>query len=321
MQSSKGDGALLGGTYLIMKTIKNVGASVRQRLANLSKAEEKPFHEILQYYAMERFLHRLALSPHCKTFILKGGLMLWVWGGLSARHTMDIDMLGQTSNDVGSVVQIMKEVCLVDVEEDGLSFDSEAAIGSLITKDGDYQGVRISFPCTLSGAKIKIQLDIGFGDVIYPAPQICEIPGLIAEQSPTCLCCYPRQTVISEKFEAMVHLGELNSRMKDFYDIWLLSKNSDFKSDELLEAIKRTFNKRGTDFGEQLPFLEPTFAKSRASNWKTFRRKMKSDSIPESFTQILTDLKPFLEPLSKALRTGNALGNWRAGQGWTKGIL
>ncbi len=215
MQSSKGDGALLGGTYLIMKTIKNVGASVRQRLANLSKAEEKPFHEILQYYAMERFLHRLALSPHCKTFILKGGLMLWVWGGLSARHTMDIDMLGQTSNDVSSVVQIMK----------------------------------------------------------------------------------------------------------DFYDIWLLSKKSDFKSDELLEAIKRTFNNRGTDFGEQLPFLEPTFAKNRASNWKTFRRKMKSDSIPESFTQILTDLKPFLEPLSKALRTGNALGNWRAGQGWTKGIF
>lgn len=216
------------------KTPKNIAASVRQRLLNKARHDKRPFNELLQYFAMERFLYRLSQSPYTEKFILKGALMLRVWDAPFFRPTMDIDMLGRnTGNEIEKIIEQIREICQVSVEpEDGLNFYTNNISGVRITEDADYEGVRIRFVTLLETARIPMQIDIGFGDVVVPGPQESIIPTIL-DFPPPHLLGYSLESAISEKFEAMVKLGELNSRMKDFYDIWLLSRRFDFKGDQL----------------------------------------------------------------------------------------
>jgi predicted nucleotidyltransferase component of viral defense system len=238
------------------KPLKNVSASVRQRLLNKAKQERRPFNELLQYYGIERFLYRLSQSPHAGRFVLKGGLMLRVWNVSESRPTMDIDMLGRTSNEPSQILRQMREMLAVVVEPDGMVFDVASLQTEPITKDADYQGIRVRCLGYLDTARVNIQLDLGFGDAVFSPPETALLPPLLDYPAPQ-LLCYSRESVVAEKFEAMLSRGELNSRMKDFYDVWLLSEQFDFDGAKLTEAIRRTLEHRGTTAIELFGFRYP----------------------------------------------------------------
>ena len=243
----------------------NASASVRQRLLNRSRSERRPFNELLQYFAMERFLYRLSQSAHAHRFVLKGALMLRVWGSPEFRPTMDIDLLGRTRNAEADIVSQMRDILMVNVETDGLAFDPDSIHTERITEGADYDGIRIRFLGVLGAAIIHMQIDIGFGDVVYPEPKELDFPTILNFPAPR-LFCYSRESSISEKVEAMVKLGMLNSRMKDFYDIWLLSRQFDFEGPKLVQAIRRTFERRSTVLPAEIEAFSQSFIMlSRAS--------------------------------------------------------
>jgi predicted nucleotidyltransferase component of viral defense system len=214
---------------------RDVGASVRQRLLNQSRAQGRPFRELLQYFAMERFLYRLSKSPPSDRFILKGALLLTAWRAPQSRPTMDIDLAGRTRNELGHIGELVGAVCEVVAEPDGVEFNRAAIEVSRIKEDADYEGVRVRFHATLAKARIPMQIDIGFGDVIVPGPTEVEYPTLLDFPAPL-LRAYPKETVIAEKLEALTKLGLLNSRMKDYYDLALLSRMYSFEGETLIDC-------------------------------------------------------------------------------------
>ena len=195
--------------------IQNVAASVRGRLTNRARELGRPFQEILQFYGLERFLYRLSLSGYGDQFVLKGALLLRAWRPDSFRPTRDIDLLGYVDNTPSLLAAIMSEVCAVEVEPDGLVFDAGSVSASPIKEDAEYSGVRVTLLGSLQRARIPTQIDVGFGDVVYPDTPRSGYPTFLEQPAPI-LRQYPREAVIAEKYQAMVFLGELNSRMKDF---------------------------------------------------------------------------------------------------------
>lgn len=295
-----------------MSTPKNIATSVRQRLLNRSKEDNRSFNELLQYYAMERFLYRLSVSAYESHYILKGALMLRAWNSPEFRPTMDIDMLGRTGNDEANIISQIREVIAMEVEPDGLSFDADSIQSERITEDADYEGIRIRFRGALGTARINMQIDIGFGDVVYPGPERAELPCMLDAPAPS-LLCYSRESAIAEKFEAMVSLGELNSRMKDFYDVWLLSRQFAFELEKLAEAIKRTFKQRGTELAEPIDAFSQAFVTSRQPLWTAFRRRLKQEHLPESFAEITTEVEAFMSPIIKG---ESAQASWPPAGPW-----
>jgi len=285
-----------------MRHLKNISASVRQRLLNRAKREGRPFNELLQYYAMERFLYRLSQSVHADRFILKGALMLRVWRSPELRPTMDIDMLGKTSNEEADIVLQIRDILAVNVATDGLAFDTDSIQAERIVENADYEGIRIRFLATLGSAKINMRIDIGFGDVVYPDPEESDLPTLL-DFPPPRLLCYSRESSISEKFEAMVKLGVLNSRMKDFYDIWLLSRQFDFDGVKLTEAIRLTFEQRGTKLPLEVEAFAEPFIEAKQTQWAAFCKRLQQNQVPTSFGEIVISVDRFLSPIVSALST------------------
>lgn len=295
-----------------MKSRQNVSASVRQRLLNRSKADNRSFNELLQYYAMERFLYRLSLSDHAQHYILKGALMLRAWNSPEFRPTMDIDMLGKTGNEEENITAQIRDILAVEIEPDGLTFDSNSIQTERITEDADYEGIRVRFRGALGTARIIMQIDIGFGDIVYPGPEKAELPCMLDSPAPS-LLCYSRESTIAEKFEAMIKLGQLNSRMKDFYDIWLLSRQFEFELSSLAEAVRLTFKQRGTELNEPIDAFSADFISSRQPMWAAFRKRLKQDHVPESFQEMATEVELFLEPVIKGVSdiiTWKPAGPW-----------
>ena len=300
------------------KTPVNIPASIRQRLLNLAKHEKRPFNEMLQYYAMERFLYRLSRSIHAERFILKGALMLRVWCALDSRPTMDIDLLGRANNDAVAIVEQIKDILSVKVKPDGVIFEQDSVQAERIAKDAEYEGVRIRFRGTLDSARINMQVDIGFGDVVFPEPEKTELPVMLNFPSPR-LLSYSRESTIAEKFEAMVKLRELNSRMKDFYDIWLLSRQFDFDGRTLAEAIQKTFDHRGTELPTDPPVaFSSGFSGDQNKNrqWQAFLKRNRLEG-PGKLAQVAEALQKFIMPLVNALNEGNEFKMiWKPGAGW-----
>jgi predicted nucleotidyltransferase component of viral defense system len=288
-----------------VKPLKNVPASVRQRLLNRSRSEKRPFNELLQYYAMERFLYRLSQSEHREKFILKGALMLRAWRSPEFRPTKDIDMLGITSNDESRIVQQIRDIMALDVEPDGLSFDGDSMESEQITEDAEYKGVRVTFLCYLGSAKINMQIDVGFGDVVHPCPEDSNLPTMLDYPQPR-LRGYTRDSVVAEKFETMVKRGDLNSRMKDFYDIWLLSRQFEFDTGRLADAIRLTFQKRGTEIPGGLDAFDRGFADAKQVQWVSFRRRLGQDHVPKSFHEIVSVVREFLTPVVASIGKRNS---------------
>jgi len=207
----------------------NIAASIRQKLLNKARIDNCPFNELVQFYAMERFLYRLSLSEYSDKFILKGALLFRVWSSDVYRPTKDIDMLGKTDNNESNISKIIKEVLSTQVVPDGMNYDIKSLTTENINEDADYEGIRVIFTGSLDTTRAYIQIDIGFGDIVYPKPEKTEMLCILDLPAPS-LLCYSRESAIAEKFEAMIKLKKINSRMKDFYDIWLLSKQYSFES-------------------------------------------------------------------------------------------
>jgi Nucleotidyl transferase AbiEii toxin, Type IV TA system len=298
----------------------DMAASVRQRLLNLAKKTGRPFQEVLQYFAMERFLYRLSRSKEPGRFVLKGALMLTVWRSPATRPTKDIDLLARMSNEIEGVVAAIKAACATEVEDDGLRFDANQVTGRTIREDADYEGVRVTFQAKLGRARVPMQIDLGFGDVMTPAPELTEFPTLLEFSAPV-LYAYSRETTIAEKFEAMVKLGELNSRMKDFFDIWLLSRQFTFDGETLRSAIDRTFAHRGSAIVVDAVALSDGFAAlpGKEQQWKAFVDRSRITGAPASLAEVVQDLRSFLRPVVEAAAGGLPFtAKWKQQGGWSR---
>lgn len=298
------------------KIPRNTAASVRQRLLNRARSDRRPFNELLQYYAMERFLFRLSQSAHADRFILKGALMLSAWRSAELRPTMDIDLLGRTSNETAGIVAQIRDILLAEVDPDGLVFDPGTIQAERITEDADYEGIRVRFRGALDSARVNMQIDIGFGDIVFPGPEESDLPTLLASPAPR-LLCYSRESAIAEKFEAMVKLRELNSRMKDFYDIWLLFRQFDFAGENLTEAIRLTFDRRGTPLTEDIVAFTEGFGETKQTQWAAFHRRLRQDHVPATFSDVVLSVREFLGPIAVALSSGKVPpARWSAPGPW-----
>ena len=301
------------------KGTRNIAASVRQKLKNQAAQDKRPFAELLQYYAMERFLYRLTQSKHADRFILKGALMLRVWQSseysTQSRPTMDIDMLGKTSNEVDSICAQIADIISVDTD-DGLAFDPGTIRGEIIKEDADYEGVRVRFVGTLENARVNMQIDVGFGDIVHPGPVKTEMPTMLDFPSPK-LLCYSRESAVAEKFEAMIKLGALNSRMKDFYDIWLLSRQFEFGGAALAEAVRLTLENRGTEIPEVVIAFTEDFIDSKQAQWAAFYRRLGQEHVPVDFAEVVVGVDAFLGPIASALIDGTQVPKtWLASDSW-----
>lgn len=282
--------------------LKNPAASVHQRLLNQAKASARPFHELLQYYSIERFLYRLSRSAHADRFILKGALMFSAWSASVSRPTKDIDLLGRMDNRPEAIVAAIQDACGQKVEADGMVFNAATVTAARIAEENEYQGVRVRVQGNLGPARVSLQVDIGFGDVIVPRPRKISFPTLL-DFPPPQLHGYSRESVIAEKFQAMVKLGVLNSRMKDFYDLWLLSRKFDFQGRTLAAAVEKTFARRKTALSSQPTVFQDTFVhdEGKQTQWRAFVKKSKLEDAPKTLAEVVAPVQAFLGPLAAAL--------------------
>lgn len=302
-------------------TVKNLEASVHARLQNHARATKRPFQELLQYYAMERFLYRLSKSPHRSRFVLKGALMLHVWDAPLARATKDVDFLGRLDNSLENLESVVREVCAAEVEPDGMVFDPATVKTERIKEDADYEGVRVRFVGLLGKARVTMQIDVGFGDVVTPGAESISYPVLLDFPAPE-LSGYPRETVVAEKFQAMVYLRTMNSRMKDFYDVWLLASQFAFDGKLLAKAIAATFANRETDIDVAPIAFTPDFTEqaSTIAQWTAFRGRLPNAQCPEKLSEVVTFLAEFLLPIARACANGESFElRWTPGGPWAAG--
>ncbi len=285
---------------MMRKQITNIPASVRQRLLNISRKDNRPFNELMQYYAMERFLYRLSQSDYVDSFILKGALALQVRKVEKFRPTMDIDISQKRDNKTSEIIENIKNILSVKVVEDGLVFDSQSIRIEDIKRNTPYKGMRILFHGTLDSAKINMQIDISFYDVIFPKPvKKMVFPCILNFPAPK-LWCYSLESVVAEKFEALMQLGDWNSRMKDFYDLWILSREYNFDGHILSKAIELTFKNRDTSLKQEITAFKPEFIKKKEKEWSIFVETLSLVDSPSLF-DIIESLKLFFLPIVKAL--------------------
>ncbi len=224
------------------KEIRNLGASVRTRLLQFAKASGQTFDLVLTRFALERLLFRLSESPHAGRFVLKGAMLMMSWFDDPHRGTRDLDLLGFGNPEPDPMLKTFREI-LAQQAEDGVTFDAETLRVDRIREGLEYGGLRLRVVASINGARITLTIDIGFGDALEPGAEMLDYPSMLGFPMPR-LRAYARETVIAEKFQAMVMLGRANSRMKDFYDIWILSRSFAFTDDRLARAIKATFQRR-----------------------------------------------------------------------------
>jgi len=301
-----------------VSSTKNIPASVHARLLNISKATGRPFNELLQYYGMERFLFRLSQSKHRDEFVLKGALMLRSLGTALTRPTMDIDLLGRIPNEHKALTTVIRECISVPVA-DGMTYDYDSLTTEDIVQDADYHGIRAKFIGHLGAARLNFQIDVGFGDSVTPRPTLVEFPDLLDFGTPH-LLTYPATTAVAEKLQIMVDRDAANSRMKDFYDVDLMSRHLIFDGATLLKAIRATFKARHSEITASAPLaLTPEFASSpeKRTQWNAFLRKLRIDEA-EPLEIVIANLANFLLPiLDAAANNGAFKKTWRQGGPWT----
>lgn len=297
-------------------TITNMRASVLARLKNLSRLCRQDYQHILLRYATERFLYRLSVSGYADNFVLKGGNLFVIWqNGNNSRPTMDSDLLciGDTSHE--HLRKVFASIAEME-DSDGIMFNAEGIAVEAIREDTKYGGTRVTFNAFIGTVRIPLQFDIGVGDAITPAPELADFPVLLDGSSPH-LKIYPMATVIAEKLEAMVVRGGSNSRMKDFYDIWQLSRLAEHSARTLRTAIENTFQRRGTEFPRELPYaltVEFAHRPEKPVQWHAFCRKNHLSDAPLDFGEIVMSIAAFLGPCLKYEHDRNML--WSPDNGW-----
>jgi predicted nucleotidyltransferase component of viral defense system len=276
---------------------KNLGASVHSKLKNKAQAENKELNLILTRYALERFLYRLSISEHRDHFLLKGALLFDLWFDVPLRATRDIDLLGFQLPDAAYLLKTFEDLSDIEVE-DGMTFDRASIRAEEIRKEAHYSGMRVTLAAYLDGARSIVKVDVGYGDAVTPAPEVADYPVLLDEFPNPRLRVYPRYTVVAEKLDAIISLGMANSRMKDYFDIWVILRESELDLEVLRSAVSATIKRRNTMMPEGLPLgLSDDFAKDKNKNiqWNTFLSKNQLGEIP--LNELVIDLRRKLEYL------------------------
>ena len=296
------------------REVRNVGASVRARLLARARAEKTDYQILLTRYALERLLYRLSVSVHRDRFILKGALLFVTWLDDPFRPTRDLDLLGYGANNAEAMTDAFRAICSTAVPDDGVNFDINRLTATAIREDLEYGGVRVQTYAVIDGARIPIQVDIGFGDIITPGPVEIEYPVLLDSPAPH-LRAYPVETVVAEKFHAIVILGIANSRLKDFYDLWLISRTFELDGVALSAAVQRTFERRQTLIPTDVPTgLTRLYAEEWDARWKAFLKREHMSAAPGDLGQVLDDLRRFLVPLMTPTDT---TAYWPSGGPWS----
>jgi len=290
----------------------NVAASVRQRILHQARQRGEDNQGLLTRYAIERLLYRLSQSSHRERFVLKGAVLYLVWLEESAelryRPTRDLDFWGSGSPTVEGVVAAFREILQTPVEPDGLEWLVDEIRGQTMREDADYEGCRLVLAARLDGAKIPLQIDFGFGDAITPAPGEVNYPTLLTDFAAPRLRAYPRETVIAEKFQALVVLEMANSRLKDFFDLWALSQSFEFEGRALRAAFLATFARRKTVIPADLPVaLTPQFTRDAAkiAAWRAFGRRSRLADLPE-LESVAAHIAEFVWPVAEKARDGDS---------------
>lgn len=277
--------------------MNNRAVSIRARLLNLAKREGIDFQHIIIRFLHERLLYRLSVSDYSQQLILKGGAYIYAMQGLKSRPTVDVDLLGmQISNDIEVLCNVFRQICAIE-SEDEVTFNPKSIVGELITQQEKYNGIRLYIDAIFHTVRQRIQIDVGFGDIVIPMAQKLEYPILLDDMQVPFIQAYSKETVIAEKFQAMIELSVANSRMKDFYDVYKLLTDNEFDNDTLEEAIKATFENRGTSYTENHALFTADFATNtlRKRSWKVFLNKIKRDKDLE-FEEVIRLISEKLMP-------------------------
>lgn len=302
----------------MIKSPKDIGASVRARLLRLARERGEDFQLVLTRYANERLLYRLASSKHESRFVLKGAVLFTLWTGEPHRATRDVDLLGFGEPSEDHIRSVFADVLAVEVEDDGVRFDASTLDVGPIREEQEYGGVRVVMVAQVTSAQVRLQIDVGFGDAITPEAVTAGFPALLEFPAPK-LRAYPQETVVAEKLEAMVKLGQANSRMKDFYDLVVLARSFAFEGELLVRAITATFARRGTPLPSGLPVaLTSEFTDDRMKNtqWSAFLRKSAAPS-PGDLREFAATIARFVEePLAAAAADEPFAKYWPSGGPW-----
>lgn len=295
---------------------------MRARLLKIARENGEDFQLVLIRFALERMLFRLSKSQYAKDFVLKGAILFQIWSGDSHRPTRDVDLLGYGDPSVDRFTSIFQSLAELDVADDGIRFDASSIQVQTIKEEEEYEGIRVKLNAFIESARIPVQVDVGFGDAITPEPSTIEYPAILEFEAPV-ISVYPRETVVAEKFQAMVMLGISNSRMKDFYDIWKLAKDFEFKGEILSKAIAATFTRRATEVPKSPPLaLTSEFLgdSQKATQWKAFCKKTVLDVNEFELPDVIDELNRFLMPVATAIANRTGFNkDWPKGGPWQKG--
>ena len=306
------------------RRIRNVPASIRQRLLNLSRRRGIRFNAVLQRYAAERFLYRLSASDEVDRFTLKGAALLRVWTGQELRPTRDIDFLARGAPDEGAIRTALRAVCRISCREDGVVFDPARISITSIRIDQPDGGCRVRIRASLGRIRLVVPVDIGFGDVVTLGRRAENYPTLLDLPVPR-LWTYPRESLVAEKFHAMASLGDRSSRVKDLWDIACLARRFAFDGETLRTAIKETFRRRQTTFaGERPVALLPGYYRDtvRSQQWQVLLKRMETDADgPALLVDAGEELGRFLGPVCDSLIEDSPFTQaWPAGGPWRQGL-
>ncbi len=297
----------------------DITASVRQRLLDMIRESGDDPNVFWTRFATERLLYRLSVSPFGRDFVLKGAMLFMVWTGQFYRPTVDMDFHGRGDNSSERMMEVFRSVCGNEVEPDGLVFDVNSVFVAPIRQEQEYQGQRIKLTAYLGRARIPVQVDVGFGDVITPRARKIHYPTLLDFPAPRIEVC-PRETVVAEKSQTMVMLGIANSRMKDYYDLYVLARDFAFDGITLVRAIKATFDRRKTDIPIELPLaLTDEFGldKVKSVQWNAFVRKSALEKDTPDLLELISHLRTFLlNPMKAASGQGPSPTKWPKGGPW-----
>ncbi len=301
--------------------LTNIDASIRQRLKNLSEKMGWDFQIVMRRYVLERILYRLAQSKYHDQFVLKGAMLQAVWLENPFRNTRDLDLHARGEEDTAKVLKAFVAILATEVPDDGVTFDSKDLSATPIRENVSYGGIRLTTTAKLGGARVPVVIDIGFGDAITPKPELADYPSLLDLPKPR-LMVYPRETVVAEKFEAMVSLGLTNSRMKDFHDVAVIALTFAFEGEPLAKALAATFKRRGTPLpDEPPPAVTDAFTKrpETIALWKAFVTRESIQKEYSDLAAVVRLLRSFLlQPASVALENVPFDLHWPPGGPWSK---
>jgi len=280
-----------------MRPSKNLAASVQARLLNIAKAEGRDYGQVLTKFALERLLYRLSQSKHADSFLLKGALLFDLWFDVPLRPTRDIDLLGFGLAELPHVTGVFVDLCQMRLE-DGMMFLADSIKAEEIRKEANYAGIHVSMVGLLGNARAAIQIDIGYGDAVTPAPEMATYPVLLADLPAPQLRVYPRYTVVAEKVETIATLGIANTRMKDYFDLWVLRQQGNFDPEILRSAIAATFARRERSLPSQMPVgLSEAFSADlqKQRQWQAFLKKNQLAQV--ELAVVVHVLREWLSPL------------------------